>query len=66
LYYYLRVMVVLYMTPPDHPRIDAQGNWGMQVGGVMVLLATLLVLYFGIFPSAMIDWSIAAQVYAGQ
>lgn len=66
LYYYLRVMVVLYMTPPDHPRIDAQGNWGMQVGGVMVLLATALVLYFGIFPSAMIDWSIAAQVYAGQ
>lgn len=66
LYYYLRVMVVLYMTPPDHPRIDAQGNWGMQVGGVMVLLATLLVLYFGIFPSAMIDWSTAAKVYVGQ
>ncbi|MEC7121285.1 MAG: NADH-quinone oxidoreductase subunit NuoN [Pseudomonadota bacterium] len=63
LYYYLRVMVVLYMTPPDSPRIDAQGNWGSQVGGVMVLLATLLVLILGIYPSPMIAWSLIAEVF---
>ena len=37
-------MVVLYMTPPDTPRIDAEGHWGTRAGGVMVLLVTLLVL----------------------
>ena len=39
LYYYLRVMVVMYMTPPDTPRIDAVDHWGQKVGGIMVLLA---------------------------
>ena len=41
LYYYLRVMVVLYMTPPETPRLDAVNHWGQKVGGIMVLLAAL-------------------------
>ncbi len=39
LYYYLRVMVVMYMTPPDAPRVDAVNHWGQKVGGIMVLLS---------------------------
>jgi NADH-quinone oxidoreductase subunit N len=54
LYYYLRVMVVLYMTPPDTPRIDAEVNWGVRAGGVMVLLTSLLVLVLGIYPEPLI------------
>ena len=30
LYYYLRVMVVMYMTPPETPRIDAVDHWGQK------------------------------------
>lgn len=55
LYYYLRVMVVMYMTPPDTPRIDAQGHWGNRAGGIMVLLVALLVLVLGIWPNPMVD-----------
>lgn len=62
LYYYLRVMVVLYMTPPDVPRIDAKGNWGTRAGGVMVLMASLLVLVLGIYPEPMIKLAGTLQI----
>ena len=62
LYYYLRVMVVLYMTPPDVPRIDAEGNWGVRAGGVMVLLASLLVLGVGIYPEPLIKLASVLQM----
>lgn len=60
LYYYLRVMVVLYMTPPETPRLDAVNHWGQKVGGIMVLLAALAVLVIGIYP----DPVIAVSKYA--
>ena len=62
LYYYLRVMVVLYMTPPDTPRIDAQTNWGVRTGGIMVLLTSLLVLILGIYPQPLIKLAALAQI----
>ncbi len=54
LYYYLRVMVVLYMTPPENPRIDAVDHWGQKVGGIMVLGAAALVLLIGVYPDPII------------
>jgi NADH-quinone oxidoreductase subunit N len=62
LYYYLRVMVVLYMTPPDVPRMDVQRHWGTQAGGVMVLLVTLLVLALGVVPQPLIKLASLAQL----
>jgi NADH-quinone oxidoreductase subunit N len=54
LYYYLRVIIVMYMTPPENPRIDAVDHWGQKVGGIMVLGAAALVLLFGIYPDPII------------
>ena len=54
LYYYLRVMVVMYMTPPENPRIDAVDHWGQKVGGIMVLAAAALVLIIGVYPDPII------------
>lgn len=62
LYYYLRVMVVLYMTPPDTPRIDAEVNWGVKAGGIMVLLTSLLVLALGVYPQPLIKVAALAQI----
>ncbi|OTG85496.1 NADH-quinone oxidoreductase subunit N [Acinetobacter sp. ANC 4558] len=62
LYYYLRVMVVLYMTPPETPRIDAADHWGQKVGGIMVLGAAALVLLFGVYPDPMIVISKVAYI----
>lgn len=55
LYYYLRVLIVMYMTAPDVPRIDAEHNWGQQAGGIMVLIAAVLVFLIGIYPDPIIN-----------
>lgn len=62
LYYYLRVMVVMYMTAPDAPRVDVQGNWGKTAGGVMVLGAALLVLFFGVYPEPLLHFAELAKI----
>jgi len=62
LYYYLRVMVVMYMTPPDVPRIDADAHWGTKVGGLMVLAAALLVFVMGVYPDPMINLALKAEI----
>ena len=62
LYYYLRVMVVMYMTPPETPRMDAVDHWGQKVGGIMVLAAAALVLIIGIYPDPMIKLALQAEI----
>ncbi len=62
LYYYLRVMVIMYMTPPDTPRIDAQEHWGKKVGGIMVLGVAGLVLLIGVYPDPVIILSAKAEM----
>ena len=62
LYYYLRVMVVMYMTPPDTPRIDADKHWGQKVGGIMVLAAALAVLIIGVYPDPIIKLALQAEI----
>ena len=64
LYYYLRVMIVMYMTPPEVPRIDADKHWGQKVGGIMVLLAALAVLVIGVYPDPVIAIANQAQMIA--
>ncbi|WP_343597575.1 NADH-quinone oxidoreductase subunit NuoN [Acinetobacter sp.] len=64
LYYYLRVMIVLYLTPPETPRIDAQEHWGQKAGGIMVLAVTVLVIFIGVCPDSLIKISTAAQLLA--
>jgi NADH-quinone oxidoreductase subunit N len=61
LYYYLRVLVVLYMTPPEKKGLDAQSNWGIQAGGVMVLLTSLLVLVLGVYPAPLLALAAMAR-----
>lgn len=50
LYYYLHLMVTMFKRPQEVKPHDAVNHWGIQAGGIMVMLVTLAVLYFGIFP----------------
>lgn len=64
LYYYLRVMIMLYMEPTGRPKRDAISTWGRQSGGVMVLLLSIAVIVLGIYPTPMISL-IHSAVLAG-
>ena len=50
LYYYLHFMLVMFKRPQEIQSHDAVNHWGIQAGGIMVMLVTAAVLYFGIFP----------------
>lgn len=54
LYYYLKVLVALYQKPKAHLEFDVNPHWGIKAGGVMVLLATALVLVLGVLPDSLI------------
>jgi NADH-quinone oxidoreductase subunit N len=54
LYYYLRLMVSLFLLDPSKHRFSAPIDWAQRLGGIMTLLAMLLMLALGIFPQPFI------------
>lgn len=63
LYYYLNVMITLFKRPQEKKPFDAVNHWGIQAGGIMVILVALAVLCFGILPDSLIQASGIAQIY---
>ncbi|MEJ4044946.1 NADH-quinone oxidoreductase subunit NuoN [Erwinia sp. SLM-02] len=61
LYYYLRVTVSLYLTPPEMAMRDAPSNWAFTAGGIVVLISAILVLLLGIYPQPLISLVNLAQ-----
>ena len=61
LYYYLRVTVSLYLTPPELLQRDTPANWAFTAGGVVVLISAILVLVLGIYPQPLISLVQMAQ-----
>ena len=55
LYYYLRVVVTMFMQDPERLKFDAPRGWAQQVGGLMVLLLTLLMFGLGVYPEPVIE-----------
>lgn len=55
LYYYLRVIIILYMREPGHATRDAVHGWGLRSGGVMVLLLSAAVIALGVYPQPLIS-----------
>lgn len=61
LFYYLRIMVSLYLSPPENLRRDTPSNWALTAGGVVVLISSLLVLLLGLYPQPLITLVQLAQ-----
>ncbi|MEG3112522.1 MULTISPECIES: NADH-quinone oxidoreductase subunit NuoN [Pantoea] len=61
LYYYLRVTVSLYLSPPELHTRDTPANWAFTAGGVVVLISAILVLLLGIYPQPLINLVQMAQ-----
>ncbi|NKF22185.1 NADH-quinone oxidoreductase subunit NuoN [Solimonas marina] len=54
LYYYLRLMVSLFLRDPSNRQFNAPLDWAQRTGGIMTLLAMLLMLAIGIYPQPFI------------
>lgn len=65
LYYYLRMMVIMFLDEPGENRRDAVSGWGQQSGGIMVLLLAALVIFFGVYPQPLIAVVNAAAMAGG-
>jgi NADH-quinone oxidoreductase subunit N len=60
LYYYLRVMIIMFLPQPSMHRHDAPLNWGIRASGMMVLGLTVLLLLIGLYPQpliTLIEWA---------
>lgn len=57
IYFYLRTIISLFLAKKNMQKFDAELNWGERTGGVMVLIAVLLVLFIGIYPTPLIELS---------
>ena len=63
LFYYLRVMLTLFKRPTKTIEFDALSDWGIQAGGFMVILVTLIVLYVGVLPNEFISWATQSVIW---
>lgn len=62
LYYYLRVMIVSFLSAPGMRRYDAQLHWGQNAGGMMVLALTALMFVLGVYPQPILQLIRAASL----
>lgn len=63
LFYYLRVMLTLFKRPKAYVEFDVVGHWGVRAGGIMVIAVTLIIVFFGILPNSLIEWSTLARIW---
>jgi len=63
LFYYLRVMLTLFKRPKEFIEFDVAGQWGIRMGGLMVIAVTAIIVFFGILPNSLIEWSSLARIW---
>lgn len=54
-YYYLRVISALFLPNPGFDRVSESMGWAQTAGGLMLLLAMLLMLVMGVYPEPLFD-----------
>ncbi|QCE33038.1 NADH-quinone oxidoreductase subunit NuoN [Acetobacteraceae bacterium] len=54
LYYYLRVTVSLYLKAPSQREYQVSSTWPLSPAGLVILISTIMVLLFGIWPQPLI------------
>ena len=53
-FFYLRVVVMMYMTPTDSP---ARVQSVPKVAGAALAVSAILIVYLGILPTRVLDWA---------
>jgi NADH-quinone oxidoreductase subunit N len=56
-FFYLRIVVMMYMTPTDSP---ARFPAVPKVAGLALVVSAILIFYLGILPTRVLDWAAAS------
>jgi len=56
-FFYLRIVVMMYMTPTDSP---ARFPLVPRVAGAALVVSALLIFYLGLLPTQVLDWAAAS------
>jgi NADH-quinone oxidoreductase subunit N len=56
-FFYLRVVVMMYMTPTDEPAVFPPVP---AIAGAALVLSAIVVLYLGVLPTRVLDWAAAS------
>jgi NADH-quinone oxidoreductase subunit N len=57
-FFYLRIVVMMYMTPPARQQVEGPAIPG--IAGAALVVAALLVFYLGILPARVLEWAAAS------
>ena len=63
LFYYLRVIMTLFKRPKAFVEYDVAGQWGIRTGGIMVMVMTAIIVYFGVLPNTLLEWASMAHIW---
>jgi NADH-quinone oxidoreductase subunit N len=55
LYYYLRVIVILFSQEAGTARLRNPFDWSRSACGVMLILTAIMIMVFGVYPQPMLD-----------
>jgi NADH-quinone oxidoreductase subunit N len=56
-FFYLRVVVMMYMTPTEEPAVFPPVP---TIAGAALVLSAIVVLYLGVLPTRVLDWAAAS------
>jgi len=55
LYYYLRVLIMMFQPIPTRDRVSEPLNWIQNAGGAMLVAAMVVMLVLGVYPEPFLD-----------
>ncbi len=55
LFYYLRVLIMMFQPIPTRDRVSEPLNWIQNIGGAMLVTAMLFMLVMGVYPQPFLD-----------
>ena len=56
-FFYLRIVVMMYMTPSDAP---ARFPLVPKIAGAALVASAILIFYLGVLPATVLDWAVAS------
>jgi NADH-quinone oxidoreductase subunit N len=62
LFYYLRVLIIMFQPIPGRERVSEPLNWVQNASGVMLMTAMALVILMGVYPTPFLDVIRAATI----